>query len=87
MSIMLGNFNVAEIENRLGIKLPEEKAKELSDMQHQNASGIPADKWHCFDIPFMIVCGSMDTAIKVRDMLSPYSSGMKCAIQIGIDKD
>ncbi len=84
MAIMLGNFSVTDMENRLGIKLPEEKVKELNEMRYENASNIPADKWHCFDIPFTIVCGSMETAIKVRDILKPYSSSMKCALQIAI---
>ena len=84
MVIMFGNFSVADMEERLGIKLPEEKAKELNAMRYENANNIPADKWHCFDIPFTIVCGSMETAIKVRDILEPYSSSMKCALQIAI---
>ena len=82
MSIMLGNFTVTEIEMRLGIKLPEEKAKELSNMQHENASSIPADKWHCFDIPFTLVCGSEELAIKVREILEPYAEKMTGSIAI-----
>jgi Mg2+/Co2+ transporter CorB len=84
MAIMLGNFSVADMEERLGIKLPEEKAKELNAMRYENANNIPADKWHCFDIPFTMLCGSRETAVKVYDILKPYSSSMKCALQIAI---
>ena len=38
--------------------------------------------WHCFDMPFTIVCGSKEFATKIFEKLSPYGKDMKC--QMGI---
>lgn len=82
MSIYLGNLSVKQIEERLGITLEDAEREQLLSTRECNASYIPKDKWHCFDIPFIIQCGSKETAIIVRDMLSPYSDKMKCQIRI-----
>lgn len=84
MGIYLGNLSVNQIEERLNIILTDMERDNLSKMRESNASNIPPGKWHCFDIPFMILCGSTETAIIVRDMLAPYSDKMKCEIKIGI---
>lgn len=85
MSIALGNLSIADMERRLGIMLDTNEREVLEGMRQDKASNIAPGKIHCFDIPFMIVCGCMDTAIKVRDILTPYSPQMTTAIQIGID--
>lgn len=85
MNVMLGNLTVKQIEERLGIKLTDTERELLNNTHQSKAENIKEDKWHCFDLPFTILCGSMDTAIKVRDILSPYSSSMHGQIQIAID--
>ena len=82
MSIYLGNLSVKQIEERLSIYLSSEERKILIDSREQKAEHIPEGKWHCFDIPFIILCGSMDTAKKIRDILAPYSDKMACKIEI-----
>lgn len=82
MDIYLGNLSVKQMEKRLGIILKDEDVKVLNSMREDNAQNIADDKWHCFDIPFAIRCGSMDAAIIVRDILSPYSDKMKCKFNI-----
>lgn len=83
MAIYLGNLSVNQIEERLNIILTDMERDNLSKMRESNACNIPDGKWHCFDIPFMIMCGSKETAIIIRDILAPYSSEMACKIQIG----
>lgn len=86
MGIYLGNLSVKQIEERLEIVLSEEDREVLKNSQEENASNVPENKWHGFDIPFIIVCGSMDMAIKVRDILSKYDKDMKGTLQIGISQ-
>ncbi len=85
MSIMLGNLSVKQITERLGIEITEDERKALEDSRQENAQNIAPDKWHGFDIPFMIVCGSRDAAVKVMEILKPYSNKMRCPIQIGFN--
>ena len=84
MNLYLGNLSVKDIERRLQITLTDDERKTLTDMREQNASNIPADKWHCFDIPFTLACGSMETAIIIRDILQPHSSQMKVQLELSL---
>jgi Mg2+/Co2+ transporter CorB len=86
MRILLGNLNTKQIQQRLGITLPEEDVSTLDSMRQEKAENIAPDKWHCFDIPFTMVCGSMETATKVYEILKPYSSQMNEPLQISIYK-
>ena len=72
MGIMLGNQSPYQIARRLKIELTEEHKKQLMDAWQQKADDIAKDKWHCFDIPFMMVCGSKETAEKFRDLFLTY---------------
>ena len=84
MNIFLGNLSVKQIETRLGITLTEKEKTELENNYCRSANNIPPGKWHCFDIPFMILCSDKETAVKVRDLLAPYSNQMEEPIKIGI---
>lgn len=72
MGIMLGNLSVDEIENRLDIKLTHDDKTILLESRQLKASDIADGKWHCFDIPFMIVCGNKAFAEKLNKMFSAY---------------
>lgn len=72
MSIFLGNLSVKQIEERTGILLSEADKAELSAMRQEKAENIESGKWHCFDMPFMIICGDKPTAEKVVKILSAY---------------
>ncbi len=85
MAIYLGNLSTNQIQERLGIALTLDEITELNQSRQQDAANIAPDKWHSFDIPLVIACGSMDMAVKVRDMLAPHSRAMKEPIQIAID--
>lgn len=72
MMIMLGNQTPDQIEKRLHIVMTEEHKKKLHDTWQQKAENIEKGKWHCFDIPFMFMCGDKDTAVHWRDTFMTY---------------
>jgi len=82
MGILLGNLNVSQIEKRLSITLTDEEREFLINTRQDKAENIAKDKWHCFDIPFTLVCGSEELAIKVREILEPYAEKMTGSIAI-----
>jgi len=51
--------------------------------QHK-AEGVRPGEWHCFDIPFNLVCGDMETAKEIHRHLAPFSSKFKEPLQISL---
>ena len=87
MGIMLGNLTLSQIEERTGIFISAEDRAELNGMRQEKAENIASGKWHCFDLPFIIVCGDKPTAEKVVKILSVYDwSKSKQALQISWEK-
>lgn len=87
MGIMLGNLTPSQIEERTGISISAEDKAELSGMRQEKAENIAPGKWHCFDLPFMVVCGDKPTAEKVVKILSTYDwSKAKEALRISWEK-
>lgn len=86
MSIYLGNLTPEQIESRLGIELTAED-KELLRKTHQpevNNVPIASGKWHCFDLPFMIMTSDVKTARMFVDIFSKYEpSTFRECLQIG----
>ena len=86
MSIYLGNLTPEQIEHRLGINITAED-KELLKKTHQpevNNVPIAPGKWHCFDIPFMLMTHDMKTASMFADIFRKYNPRkFKECLQIG----
>ena len=86
MSIYLGNLTPEQIESRLGIELTAED-KDLLKKTHQpevNNVPIASGKWHCFDIPFMLMTHDMKTANVFVDIFIKYEpSKFRECLQIG----
>lgn len=82
---MLGNLNVSQIEKRLGVDFPEEIREFMKQSHQANASHIAAGKWHCFDMPFRIVCGDIETATKIYESLKDRSSECKEALRFSLN--
>ena len=81
---MLGNLTTSQIEKRLGIEFPEE-IRELMKQTHQSeAANIGKGKWHCFDIPFNLVCGDMELATKIFESVKDKSSECKEKLQFSL---
>ena len=85
MNIMLGNLSVAEIESRLGIKFPQDIADFMSDNHQASAQNVLPGKWHCFDIPFNLVCGDVETAKKIYGALKEKSGECKEPLRISVN--
>jgi hypothetical protein len=81
---MLGNLTVSQIEDRLGIEFPDEVREFMKENHEPNASKIPAGKWHCFDMPFNLVCGDMKTAEKIFYSVKEKSSECKEQLQFSL---
>ncbi len=86
MGFMLGNLSVSDIEQRLCIKFNDDDKKFLiENRQHEvNKSPLLAGKWHCFNIPFLLLCDSHKTVEKIYRILQKYE--IKGSIQIGSEK-
>ena len=81
--IMLGNLTLKQIEDRTGISVSADDRAELNEMRQEKAENIAPGKWHCFDLPFILVCGDKPTAEKVVKILSKYDwSKTKEALRI-----
>jgi hypothetical protein len=84
MVFMLGNLSVDEMQAKSGIEFPVELIEYMKDRHQQEAENIKPGKWHCFDLPFTLVCGDMETAQEVFRYLSPLSSSFKQQMQISV---
>jgi len=87
MSIFLGNLTVSQIENRMGISLTEDEKTTLNSMRQEKAENIENGKWHCFDLPFMLVCGDKQTAEKVARIFQAHDlSHVREALQVSWER-
>lgn len=86
MSIMLGNQSVDQIEKRMGVIFPKEiRCELLESRQHEaDTNKLKPNQWHCFDIPFTMVCGSMELAQKIFDNMKPLVPEIKEALRLSI---
>lgn len=83
--MMLGNLKVSQIENRLGIEFPNE-IRDFMEKNHQSkAENIKKGKWHCFDIPFTMVCGDIETAKKIFESVKDRQHEIKESLKIAIN--
>lgn len=82
--MMLGNLSVKQIEERLGIEFPEEIREFMKQTHNPNASDISKGKWHCFDLPFHIVCGDLETATKIYESVKDRSSECRATLQFSL---
>ena len=81
--MMFGDLKTTDIEQRLNITLSDTDRDKLEGMRQSKANNIILGKWHCFDMPFQILCGDKGTAAMIDDILAPYRSQMKGMVQIG----
>lgn len=82
MAIYLGNLTTKELEDKHSFTLSDKHRAILESMRQNEAENVKSDKFHIFDIPRVIACGSKDTAIKVYDILKQYS--IKGHVEIGV---
>lgn len=75
MCIFLGNMSLEQMEERLGIKLSDEHRQQFEGkrQEHVNDKQLGDGCWHCFDIPFTLMCDTQETAVRYRDIIQQYS--------------
>jgi hypothetical protein len=81
---MLGDMSIDEMQKRSGVIFPEPLVEYMDRRRQQSANEVAAGKWHCFDIPFMLVCGDMETATVIHSHLAPMSSDFDVQLDISI---
>lgn len=86
MAIALGNLSVKEMEARTGVTFPEELVKYMEENRQEKTKDVAEGKWHCFDIPFMLLVGDMKTAQMIYDHLKPLTANFKEPMQIGLEE-
>ena len=86
MSIRLGHMSIKDIENRVGVIFPKELVVFMEKRNQEEADAVQKGKWHCFDIPFNLVCGDTEIAQKVYDHLKPISGQFERQLGISITK-
>jgi len=86
MNIQLGNLSIKEIERRSGVTFPQPLVEYMETRHQPKADGIAAGKWHCFDIPFNLLCGDRETATEIHRHLAPLSSQFQEKLQISLTK-
>ena len=84
MDIMLGNLSVEQIEHRIGFSFPEEIKEFMKNNHQHNANNIETGKWHCFDIPFHIVCGDVETAQKIYNSVKHRAEEVKKPLNFSV---
>lgn len=84
MNIMLGDLTVEQMESRAGVEFPDELKAYMAERYQASASNVQPGKWHCFDLPFFLVCGDMETAQAIYNHLQPLTSQFKEPLQIGV---
>jgi hypothetical protein len=82
--ILLGNLTIEEMENRAGVAFPKELKEYMAPRRQQNAGSVKAGEWHCFDVPFTLVCGDMETATEIHRHLKPVSGKFKELMHISL---
>lgn len=83
MSIYLGNLSVEQIEEQHEITLSDEDRKWLKEHRQENVSvPLAKDRWHCFDIPRLILADSDEFRREIYNRLEKYP--FKGQIGIGV---
>ena len=84
MQFMFGNLTLDEIQRRSGVEFPSELIAFMASRHQSEAQDVKPGKWHCFDIPFTLVCGDMETAKEIIKRLPPLSASFKEQMNIAL---
>ena len=80
---MLGNVSIEDLQKRTGWNFSKKDYDFLVKYRQDNAQNIEKDKFHIFDIPFMVLCGE-DIKDDVMELLSKYNDKQTSKEQISI---
>lgn len=82
MIVRFSNLSMKEIEEKVGVKFPEEFKKVFKECRQEDVS-VPLKKntWHCFKDPFQLSVGE-ELAPLVLEHLAPLSKQFKARFQV-----
>ena len=85
MKIYLGNLTINQLEDRCGCKFEKEDYEWLKEHRQDNAEIKTKDKFHIFDMPFMIQTGE-EISDKLVQILTKYNDKktFTVGLQVGI---
>ena len=83
MNICLGNLTIKEIEDRLGVQFPEDIKSFMLSTHSPNAK-VAHGTWHCFDIPFVLVCADYETAKTIYEGVKHLHNECKVPLAFSI---
>ena len=90
MMIYLGNLSVKQIEERTGITLSDTDREYMNTNRQEevNNTALKKGKWHCFDMPFMIVTHDKKTADIYKKLFEKYDwSTCREVLRIGWEEE
>ena len=82
--IMLGNLSVKDMESRAGVSFPSELIEYMESRRQHKADSVDKGEWHCFDLPFTLLCGDECTAKEIYKHLSPMADKFKEKMSIAV---
>ena len=83
--MLLGNLTIEQMEKRAGVKFSQELIEYMEPRKQEEANKVKSGKWHCFDLPFTLVCGDRETATEIYQHLQPLSASFKEKLAIAIE--
>lgn len=86
MNIYLGNLSLADMQRRSGVSFPQELIDFMEPRHQPVTANVGSGQWHCYDLPFFLQCGDMETAQMIYGHLRALSGGFKEPLQIGVSE-
>ena len=84
MAIMLGDLSLKQMGDRLGVKIPEPFRTKFDKKHQDKAKNIQVGEWHCFDIPFNLICGDIKIAQSFYGVMKEFASDVKEQLYVSI---
>lgn len=84
MNIYLGNLSLEDMQLRAGVTFPQELIDFMQPRQQPITAEVGPGQWHCYDLPFFLQCGDMETAQQIFGHLKSLSGDFKEPLQIGV---
>ena len=84
--MMLGNLSLEQIQIRAGVRFSKELIEFMEPRRQPLAEGVKPGQWHCFDLPFALLCGDLKTATEIHEHLKDQSEEFEETLQISVQR-
>ncbi len=75
--MLIGNLTVVQIEAKLGIAFPDDIREFMNATHQERFDDVAPGKWHCAELPFVMVCGDMAIAEKIYNSVKDKTAECK----------